>query len=178
MLYVQRFQCLTRNVFAFYTTENKSRLQLDADFWDRWHEIQWFSKEVDNVKLEMRDYSYRVFGSNKTTNAGWKFEPAFPKTLNENESNAFYIKSKRWSDYYMKMKVNGTCVAVQKKPKAGGIWTLIEQGNTDEKIYLIKVMNDSGRYLYLESNEEEVRGKRNSDKFLKKGLWKLLPLPN
>lgn len=124
----------------------------------------------------MRDFSYGIFGSTTTTNAGWKFEPAFPK--NSKRNNAFYIESKRWPKWYMTMKGNGTCVPVKKKPKAGGIWKLIEKPGTNEKLYYIKVINNSGRYLYLESNGKEVRGKRNTDKISEKGLWKLLPVPN
>lgn len=80
----------------------------------------------------------------------------------------------------MEMKGNGTCVAVNEKPKDGGKWELLVYGteSSGEKLCVIKAMNNSGRYLYLESNGKEVRGERNTDKISKKGLWKILPVPN
>ena len=137
--------------------------------------IQW--SYAPDVALQMRRFSYSIWGTTETTTEECKliFEPVGGREMD----NIFYIRLARsgWTDYYIQMKSGGTCQIVKKRFDVGIKWKLVSLMNDPENPnFIITSLDWPGNFLYLESPTGDIKGKRDLEKVKEKGLWTIRKL--
>ncbi|XP_078325933.1 uncharacterized protein LOC111103934 [Crassostrea virginica] len=155
------------NIRNFLEIQDIKPFVLRESFYERKHYIQW-GKSPD-VKLQMRSYRYRVFGTNSVTE---KCEFKFVSVNGREVDNICYIRSAHWEDYYMRMSENGSCDAVKNIPEQGGEWKCIPLDIKQEhQMFIICSVDWPGNFLYLESEVRSVKGESDLKKIEENGQW-------
>nr|XP_022292574.1 uncharacterized protein LOC111103528 [Crassostrea virginica] len=134
--------------------------------------IQW--SYSPDVALQMKKFSYGIWGTTETTTKKCKF--VFEPVEGREMDDIFYIRSARsgWTDYYIQMKSDGTCETVQNRLGKGLKWKLLSlMSDPKNPNFIITSLDEPGRFLYLDSRRGEIRGKRDLEKVRVKGLWKI-----
>nr|XP_022290822.1 uncharacterized protein LOC111102406 [Crassostrea virginica] len=135
-------------------------------------QIQW--SYSPDVALQMKHFSYGIWGTTETTTKKCKFifEPVEGREMDD----IFYIRSARsgWTDSYIQMKSSGTCQTVTNKLDVGVKWKLVSlMSDPKNPNFIITSLDWPGRFLYLDSPTGNIRGKRGLQKVKEKGLWKI-----
>nr|XP_022291420.1 uncharacterized protein LOC111102824 isoform X1 [Crassostrea virginica] len=139
---------------------------------DKEMHIQW--SYSPDVALQMKKFSYGIWGTTETTTKKCKFifEPVEGREMDD----IFYIRSARsgWTNFYIQMKSDGTCQTVTNKQDVGVKWKLVSlMSDPKNPNFIITSLDWPGRFLYLDSPTVNIRGKRDLSRVKEKGLWKI-----
>lgn len=159
------------NVSHFLEIQDIEPYVFDKDFFAQSHYIQRVSSPY--LKLHMVPLKFGIYGTSKTTEAcKFHFEPVHGRELD----NVCYIRSGRleWEKYYIQMNSEGSCTAVENRPKSGGKWKCVPlvTGKEQQK-FIISPIDFPGWFLYVGSITGSVCGQTDLQKVKKKGLWKI-----
>lgn len=107
------------------------------------------SKSPD-IKFKMSSlYWGRICGSDKKNSASCKFE--LEPVENENLNCIFYIRSTKYSDYYVYMHKEGNCFSFKGQPGPEGQWKVVQFENGSQVQYIMSPIKWPCRFLYLKS---------------------------
>lgn len=173
---------------VFHPTENENFLHFlriqeiripsigqDKDFHNQVYAIT--LSNSPSMTLEMSSwYKGKINGTTGTSSAClFMFEPVKGRNLD----NIFYLKSIRWSEYYVLMCKSGTCYSVKGKPGTEGQWKLVRlENDIGPPQYVMSSMEWPGRFLYTESTlwGPSVKSTHDLKTVRDKGLWELRDL--
>ena len=169
------------SVFHISENENVDRLLQIQDIEVPTFAERLYNKEIHiqwsyspDVALQMKHYSYRIGGTTKTTTEECKF--IFEPVKGREMDNIFYIRSacSVWKNWYVQMNSDGTCPTVKNKSDVGVKWKLVSlMSDPKNPNFIITSLDCPGRFMYLDSLTDNIRGKRDLEKVKEKGLWKI-----
>lgn len=142
---------------------------VDESFYERRHYIQ--CKNLPDTKLQMKKDVSSIWGTKETTEYG-KF--LFESVHGREMDNICYIRSahRDWTSHYIQMKSDGSCRVVKNRPDQGGKWKLVQIMIHNHPSFLITSLDWRGKFLYIESASEKVKGEENLNMIKEGGLWK------
>lgn len=127
-----------------------------------------------HIKFKMSSlYWGRICGSDKENSDSCKFK--LEPVENQNQDNIFYIRSTKYSDYYVYMHEGGNCFSLKGQPGPEGQWKVLQIENRNQPQYIMSPIEWPCRFLYLKSflGNTYIGGTYDLKVTRDQGLWEI-----
>lgn len=107
-----------------------------------------------------------------TTSDGCKFK--FELVKHRELDNLFYIKSKKWQDYYVYLSKCGMCLSMQGQPGPEGQWKIVKLEDDDSTPkYILSTLKWPCHFIFMDFMGI-VKTTKNLNKIKDQGVWEIL----